>query len=258
MILYPFSKALPRWQALKARTPLIHCLTNPLAIQFTANALLAAGASPAMIEAEQETAAFTAIAANLLINIGTLHEGRLATMRLAAQTAMRQGKPWVLDPVAVGPVLAYRSAFARELLDYRPAVIRGNAAEILFLAGQKAEQRGADSLSRSEEALEAAKHLAQAQNCVVVVSGERDFISDGQVIFYTEGGDVRQTRLTACGCVLSALIAAFAAQGDVLENAAAACAVMKRAGDDAASADGMGAFAQRLMDGLTWERYENN
>lgn len=253
MIPFSFEDARLHWQALKARTPLIHVLTNPLAIHFSANALLAVGASPAMIEASQEVPGFTALAANLLINIGTLHDGRLATMRLAAQTAQTHGKAWVLDPVAVGNVLAYRTDFARELMMFHPAVIRGNAAEILFLAGEKSAQRGADSLSGSEEALPAAQALARAQDCVVVVTGERDFITNGKDTFYTIGGDVRQTRLTACGCTLSALIAAFVAPGDVLAGSAAACAVMKKAGDYAARARGMGEFGARLMDGLSWE-----
>ncbi|MDO5089969.1 MAG: hydroxyethylthiazole kinase [Cardiobacteriaceae bacterium] len=258
MIPFTFADARPHWQALTARTPLIHVLTNPLAIHFSANALLAVGASPAMVEAEQEVGAFTAVAANLLINIGTLHDGRLAAMRKAAQTAQARGKPWVLDPVAVGDVIAYRTDFARELLQYCPAVVRGNAAEILFLAGEKGVQRGADSLSGSDEALHAAEKLAREQGCVVVVTGARDFITDGAQTFYTTGGDVRQTRLTACGCTLSALVAAFVAgQGDALLGSAAACAVMKRAGDHAARARGMGEFAARLMDGLTWECYES-
>ena len=253
---FSFAEARPLLAQLAARTPLVHCLTNPLAMQFSANALLAAGASPAMIEAVQEVEAFTALAANLLINTGTLHDGRLPAMRKAAQTAQAHGKPWVLDPVAVGNVLRYRTDFVRELLQYRPAVIRGNAAEILFLAGYEARQRGADSLEGSDAALPAAQALARQHACVVVVTGERDFISDGTTTFFTTGGDVRQTRLTACGCTLSALVAAFVALHPPLQGAAAACALMKKAGDHAAVAQGMGQFAGALMDGLTWERYE--
>lgn len=248
--------ALPVLRQVAAHTPLIHCLTNPLAMAFSANALLAIGASPAMVEAVQEVAGFTARAANMLINIGTLHEGRVPSMRLAAQTAHALGKPWVLDPVAVGHVLPYRSDFAKELLQYRPAVIRGNAAEILFLCGEEARQRGADSLDGSEAALAAAQELARRQQCVVAVTGARDFISDGVQTFFTTGGDVRQTRVTACGCALSALAAACAAVETPFIAAAAACALMKAAGDSAKSASGMGRFAAALLDGLTWERYE--
>lgn len=256
MMPFVLADALPHWRALRRETPLVHCLTNPLAVHFSANALLAAGASPAMVEAKQEVAAFVAVADSVLINVGTLHEGRLASMRLAAQTARQLGKSWVLDPVACGPVLAYRTDFVRELLELRPTVIRGNAAEIRFLAGETPRQRGADSLDSSEAAREAAVRLAAEWQCVVVATGERDFVSDGKRLYVTQGGDVRQTRLTACGCALSALVAAFVAQGQTLENAAAACAVMKAAGDHAAAARGMGEFAVRLMDGLTGECYE--
>lgn len=244
-------------RAIVRTTPLVHCLTNPLAMAFSANALLAIGASPAMVEAQQEVAGFAARAANVLINTGTLHDGRLPAMRAAAQAACAAGKPWVLDPVGVGEVLSYRTDFVRELLGYRPAVIRGNAAEIVFLAGGQARLRGVDSLETSETARAAAEALAGARQCVVVVTGARDFISDGRETLYTTGGDVRQTRVTACGCTLSALVAAFVAHHPPLQGAAAACAWMKKAGDVAQSAQGMGQFAQMLWDALTWERYEN-
>lgn len=250
---FSFADAQPFWTTMATNTPLIHCMTNPVAINFSANVLLAAGASPAMITAKQEVAVFTPAAANLLINVGTVHDAVLPSMRLAAELAQKHGKPWVLDPVAVGQLLSYRSDFVQEILQFSPAVIRGNAAEILFLAGEKATLRGADSLSTSLDALDSAKLLATQQDCVVAVTGEHDYITDGKMVYQTSGGDTRQTQVTACGCVLSALTAAFVVSQPVLEATAAACAVMKQAGDYAAQTQqGMGTFAQRLLDGLSY------
>lgn len=256
---FTFHDAKPYWQEVVKSAPLIHCITNLVAVNFTANVLLAAGASPAMVVASEEIDAFTLVAANLSINIGTLDKTQMACIRQAVAAAAKHGKPWVFDPVAVSDTLEFRSHFARELLKYHPAVIRGNAGEILWLAGEQGKSRGADSLSASDEAIESAELLAQQQGCIVAVTGKRDYITDGQSLCYVEGGSILQTRVTACGCALSALIAAFALQKETLYATAAACAVMKQAGTYAARhSRGMGSFATALLDGLSHEvRHEN-
>ena len=45
---------------LRANRPLVHCLTNEVVQEITANVLLAAGASPAMVVAMEEAPVFTA------------------------------------------------------------------------------------------------------------------------------------------------------------------------------------------------------
>ena len=45
--------------ALRANRPLVHCLTNEVVQEITANVLLAAGASPAMVVAMEEAPVFT-------------------------------------------------------------------------------------------------------------------------------------------------------------------------------------------------------
>src|SRR5919205_3120914 len=137
--------------ALRERAPLVHFLTNTVVQAFTANALLAVGAAPAMVDAPQEAGEFAAIASAVLVNVGTVHARTAEAMRLAARSAGNAGRPWVLDPVAVGG-LAYRTELARELVELRPAVVRGNASEVLALAGAGAGGRGVDSTAGAEEA----------------------------------------------------------------------------------------------------------
>ena len=139
----------------RATAPLVHVMTNEVVQEITANVLLAVGASPAMIVAEEEVAPFVAISGALLINVGTLYPARLAAMRLAVAAADSAGVPWTLDPVAVG-VLDYRTQACRELLYQRPAAIRGNASEILALAGAASGGRGVDTATGSDAAIEAA------------------------------------------------------------------------------------------------------
>lgn len=132
---------------LRAHSPLVHCMTNDVVQTFTANVLLAVGASPAMVIDPREAAQFAAIADALLINVGTLTEDRAVAMRAAVEHARQAGKPWTLDPVAVGALTA-RTAFCHELLALQPAAIRGNASEILALAGMSAGGRGVDTTIR--------------------------------------------------------------------------------------------------------------
>ncbi|SWV42868.1 phosphomethylpyrimidine kinase [Klebsiella pneumoniae] len=143
---------------LRAHSPLVHCMTNDVVQTFTANVLLAVGASPAMVIDPREAAQFAAIADALLINVGTLTEDRAVAMRAAVEHARQAGKPWTLDPVAVG-ALTVRTAFCHELLALQPATIRGNASEILALAGMSAGGRGVDTTDTAAAALPAAQAL---------------------------------------------------------------------------------------------------
>src|SRR5919205_2883144 len=138
-------------EALRTGGPLVHCLTNTVVQTITANALLAVGAAPAMVDAPEEAGDFAAVASAVLVNVGTVHARTAEAMRLAARSAGAAGRPWVLDPVAVGG-LAYRTELARELVELRPTVVRGNASEVLALAGAGAGGRGVDSTAGAEEA----------------------------------------------------------------------------------------------------------
>ena len=236
--------------------PLVHCLTNIVVAGFTANVLLAVGASPAMVENAEESAAFAAIAGGILINLGTLSAERDQAMLVAAAAAHTAGRPWVLDPVAVG-ALAHRTTLAARLMESAPTIVRGNASEIMSLAGVAGSAgRGVDSAAGSGDALDAAGALARAHGAVVAVSGEIDYITDGTEVVEVPGGHVLMTRVTGVGCALGGLMAAFAAVVDPLPAAVGASAVLAAAGQAAASGNqdgvepGPGTFAVRLLDEL--------
>lgn len=251
-------------RSIAARPPLVHCLTNIVVAGFTANVLLAVGASPAMVENTEEAAPFAAMAGAVLVNLGTLSTERAQAMRLAAASAQEHRVPWVLDPVAVG-ALAHRTALAVELLEARPAVIRGNGSEIQALAaaagvtpgGRSAsrggvEGRGVDSLASSDEALDAAAALAASRSCVVAVSGATDYITDGIRTVAIGGGHPLMTKVTGMGCALGAVIAAtVAVEEDPLAAAEGASAIFAAAGEQAAAGiAGPGSFAVAFLDRL--------
>lgn len=236
---------------MRAATPLVHLLTNEVVQEISANVLLAAGASPAMIVAEEEAAVFAAISGALLVNVGTLYPARLTVMRQAVAAANQAGVPWTLDPVAVG-VLDYRTQACRDFLASKPAAIRGNASEILVLAGVAGGGRGVDSTAGSDAAQSAAEQLARSTGAVVAVTGETDFITDGNSTWATPWGHPIMTRVVGTGCALSALVAAFTAQAPNRLNAvAAACAVAGLCGKRAAaSSRGPGSFKADFLDAL--------
>lgn len=187
------------------------CITNYVSMDIMANTLLAAGASPAMAHALDEVEDFVAISGALLINAGTLSSDWVASMKLAAAQAVRLGKPWVLDPVGCGAT-PYRTAVCLALLRLQPAVVRGNASEILALAGAAGSGvKGVDSTAASHEALAAARAVAREHGCVVAVSGEVDLVTDGERVLGVRNGTPVLTAITAAGCSVTALIAAFLA-----------------------------------------------
>lgn len=248
-------------QRLRARRPLVHNITNYVAMTVSANVLLALGASPAMVHAVEEVEDFVAICDALVVNIGTLSPPWVDAMRRAVVAANAAGKPWVLDPVGCGAT-PYRTTTAAELAALRPAIIRANASEVMSLAGATASgPKGVDSTAGSAEALEAARLLARETGSVVAVTGAVDYATDGSSEVRIEGGDAMMPLSTALGCSLSAVTAAFAAIADPLPAAVAALAVFGAAGAQAAErCRGPGHLpaelcdALHLMDGATLAR----
>jgi hydroxyethylthiazole kinase len=237
--------------AVRARAPLVQCITNYVAMTPVANALLAAGASPAMVHAPEEAAAFARVADALTVNIGTVSGEWLAGMTLAAGAATATGRPWVLDPVACFATDFRREATAR-LVALAPTVVRGNASEIRALAGENGGGRGADAGDSVAAAEGAARRLAAAGGAVVAVTGDVDFVTDGTRAVRVRGGSPLMPKVTATGCALTGLIGAFVAvDRDALAATVAALALMAAAGERAAmGAEGPGTFATRLLDAL--------
>ena len=236
---------------LRARRPLVHNITNYVAMNIAANVLLALGASPAMVHAREEVEDFVAISSAVAINTGTLSPHWVEAMELAAAKAVELGKPWVFDPVGCGAT-PYRTKASAKLAAMKPAVIRGNASEIMSLAGVTgAGGKGVDSTAGSDAAVEAARALANATGAVVAVTGETDYATDGAIIFAVQGGDALMPLSTALGCALTATVAAFAAVRPPLEATVAALAVYAAAGGEAASrCRGPGHLPAELCDAL--------
>ncbi len=236
--------------ALRDQNPLVQCITNYVAMNIAANVVLAAGASPAMVHAQEEIAEFTPICGALTINIGTLSAPWSTAMLAAARTANDKSIPWILDPVAHF-ISSYRKGIAQDLLALRPTILRGNASEIMAMAGEAGAGKGVDSGDSVDAAENAARALAQMHGSVVAVTGPIDFVTDGAQSAKVTGGSQIMPMVTALGCSQTALMGAYAASGPAFEAALAALAHFKVAGTKAAQrAEGPGSFQMHFLDAL--------
>ena len=239
--------------SVREKSPLVHCITNYVAMSINANALLAVGASPLMSFCPEEMEEIVGISSALVVNIGCLDSQEIEAMKIAAATALRLGKPWVLDPVGAG-ASRIRTQTALDLIrDCLPTVIRGNASEILCLAGEQITSRGVDSSALSSDAVEGAKALAQSSGAVVSVSGPVDYITDGETVLTIANGHPLMSRITAMGCTASVITGAFIAAGEnTLEAARNAMALMGIAGERAAArCAGTGSMEMHFIDELS-------
>jgi hydroxyethylthiazole kinase len=223
---------------LRMRAPRVHCITNGVAQNFTANVLLAAGGVPSMTHSPEEIGSFVASAQALLVNLGTFDAERREAASIAVATATRSQLPWVLDPVFVDRAPP-RAAFALDLIDLGPSVVRLNHAEFFALAGDKPSR-------------DAIMGFARSRRTVVALSGETDLVTDGERIAAVANGHPLMAKVTALGCAGSALLAAcLAVEQDAFHAAVSALAIMGVAGELAgAGAAGPGSFAVAIVDTL--------
>ena len=238
---------------IREKKPLIHHVTNYVSAQWVANGLLALGASPVMAHAPEEVLEMLSISQALVLNIGTLDEFSVRSMKLALSEALRLKIRVILDPVGAGAT-SYRTRVARELLSQGGVtVLRGNPSEICALAGDQGSTKGVDSALLPREAYAAAQRLHQAFGCVVVVSGPDDLIYGSTEIGRVYNGTPMMSRVTGMGCLVSAFIAAFCAvQEDPILAATHAMAYAGITGEKAvAEASGPGSFQAAYLDNLS-------
>ncbi len=237
--------------AIREQAPLVHCITNYVAMNVAANTLLAIGASPAMVHTPEESGEFAGLAGALTVNMGT-PDPRWVEGLVAATAAAREAEtPWVLDPVA-HMATSYRRNVVTDLLAQKPTVIRGNASEILALAGSTSQGKGVDSGDSVADAEASSVALAKTQKAVVAITGEVDFVTDGFRCARVRGGSAWMPRVTAMGCSLTAVMGATLAVGtDPFEATIAALDCFGVCGSLAAdTAQAPGSFQVAFLDAL--------
>lgn len=201
-------------QKINEKQPLVHCLTNYVAANLTANGLLAVGASPIMADALEEAADMARQSNALLLNLGTLNERTNEAMLAAGISANQEQIPVVLDPVGAGAT-AYRTKTALRLLERIDCrLIRCNQGELAAISAVEWHSKGVDSGSGQASIEELARTVAKKYTCFVIVTGETDILTDGQQFMKITGGNSKITQITGTGCLLSALCAALLGSSD--------------------------------------------
>lgn len=237
---------------LREKKPLVTNITNYVVTNSTANALLSVGASPIMTHAVEEVEDLMNISNSLVINLGTVARTYLEAMPVAWAAANAKGVPVVLDPVGAGASRLRTETPVVMLGEHKPSIIRGNASEIMTLAGQSGDAKGVDSTIGADSAEVAAKVLAGVHKCAVVVSGEVDLVTDGDQVVRVAGGSDMMPLVTGLGCTASALCGAFAAVSACsFEAAVHAMVAMNVAGEMAAEqSQGPGTLQLHFYDAL--------
>ena len=248
------ARALQLDALVRERAPLVHHITNYVVMNFTANVTLSLGAQPVMAHAHEELEEMTGYASALVLNIGTLERAWIDSMLIAGKAASKRGTPIVLDPVGAGAT-KLRTETARRLLDELDVtIVRGNAGEVLAVAGDAGKTRGVDSLAKTTDAVQAAKLLAAERGMLVAVTGPVDVITDGKDTYEVANGHAMLGRVTGTGCAATTAIGCFVGVAERNERAlavASALAVYGRAGEIAADkSGGPGTFVPALLDAL--------
>lgn len=235
--------------------PLIHNITNIVVANFSANGLLALGASPVMADAVEEVDEMAKSADAVVLNMGTLNRESVEAMIVAGKSANEQGVPVILDPVGVGAT-SYRTEAATKLInEVKCSIIRGNAAEIANIIGEKWEIKGVDAGNGNGDVFALAQAAAKKLKTVVVVTGKEDIISDGHSTNSVQNGHSILTKVTGTGCLLSAIVGAFAAvENNYLDAATAALVFYGVAAEIAANKtdeQGPGSFQIEFLNQLS-------
>lgn len=245
-------KASNNLKNLREKKPLIHNITNYVVMNYTANALLACGASPVMAHAAEEVEEMTSFAGALVLNIGTLTPYWIDSMVRAGKKANELNVPIILDPVGSGATKLRTNSSKRLIDELKISVVRGNASEVLSLAHEGSKTKGVDSIHSVDEASEAAQILAKELNSTLAITGKVDLITDGEQTLRVSNGHELMGYVTGTGCTATAVIGAFlAVDGDPVEAATTALAYFGLAGEKAGeTASAPGAFMISLLDSL--------
>jgi hydroxyethylthiazole kinase len=234
----------------RQRKPVVHAISNWVTANDVASALHSVGARPIMAFAPEEVKEIASGADALVLNLGTPSPLGIESMLRAGRQVMTLGRPVIFDPVGVGASPFRMSAAKNILTELRLTVIKGNRAEIGFLAGRGGKLAGIDAVTGPEDLSTAAAQLSNTSGAAVVISGPQDLIAYAERKVILENGHPMMARVTGLGCILTGLIGAFAAvENDPLAAAAGATAFFGLAGEQAGLLSrGPGTFKTTLLD----------
>ncbi len=247
----------------RAKSPLVHNITNYVTVNDVANVLLAAGGSPIMSDDADDVEDITSICGGLNINIGTLNKNTIPSMFLAGKKANALGHIVLLDPVGAGASRLRTDTANRLMREVRFDAVRGNISEIKTLCTGSGSTKGVDAdavdavtEANLDDGVQLVKAFAKQTGCIIAVTGAIDLVSDGERCWCIRNGRAEMSRITGTGCQLSALMTAFlvANPDRKLDAAAAAVCMMGLAGEigwaNMQPGDGNSTYRNRIIDAI--------
>ncbi|KIX03898.1 hydroxyethylthiazole kinase [Rhinocladiella mackenziei CBS 650.93] len=192
-----------------------HNMTNTVVQNFVANVCLASGSSPIMSENGAEASDLAQLGGTLVINMGTATADKVNAFIAGMKAYNAAGAPIVFDPVGGGATAFRRDTVKKLLSSGFFSVIKGNEGEIGSVAGTSTtQQRGVESgpsVSSADEKAQLVQTLAQRENCVVLMTGKTDYLSDGARTVTISNGSPLLGKITGSGCALGAVVASYLA-----------------------------------------------
>lgn len=238
--------------AIREKRPLVHHITNYVTVNDCANMTICAGGSPVMTDAIEDVPEMVALASAVVLNIGTLNSRTIESMIVAGRTANSKNIPVILDPVGAGAT-EYRTDTVSEILGkVKVDVIKGNGGEIGFLAGTGGIVKGVDSISSSDNQIDAVKRLSEITGAIVASTGKTDYVTDGKRTLVLDNGHELMDWVSGTGCMVSSTVGCYiGANGTSVDSVAAAISVMCIAGEIAGKeAKGPGSFKTKMLDAM--------
>lgn len=250
-------KILSNRDLVREKSPLIHAITNPIAINMVANAILFQGAKAICAEHPDEMEDIVNISDSLSVNLGNITDSRIKSIELAVKFANEKNIPVIIDLVGVG-ASKLRYDFAKKLLEnYKFSLIKGNGSEILAISGNDSNAKGIDvgekdRLNREniEKFIKISKKLCQKYQTIVLITGKTDILLDENRYFLIENGCENLSKITATGCMLTSLISTFLSVTDPIEASLLGLLILEISGEIPEN-DRLYSFFVNLMDNIS-------
>lgn len=231
-------KILENRNLVKEKTPLIHAITNPIAINMVANAILFQGAKAICAEHPKEMEDIVKNSASISLNLGNITDSRIESIELAVKFANEKNIPVIIDLVGIG-VSKLRFNFAKKLLEnYKFSIIKGNGSEILALSGNKSNAKGVDVGDKDElegenikKFIEISKDLSKKYQTTVLITGKTDILVGEKEYFLIENGCENLSKITATGCMLTSLISTFLSVTNPIEASILGLLILEISGE---------------------------
>lgn len=231
-------KILENRKLVREKIPLIHAITNPIAINMVANAILFQGAKAICAEHPKEMEDIVKKSDSLSVNLGNITDSRIESIEKAVKFANEKNVPVIIDLVGIG-VSKLRFDFSKKLLEnYKFSLIKGNGSEILALSGNESDAKGIDVGDKDrlegeniKKFIKISQVLSKKYKTTVLITGKTDILLKDDKYFLFKNGCENLSKITATGCMLTGLISTFLSVSNPIDASILALLILEISGE---------------------------